>query len=114
MVYRLLCDENVEHEIGFRLENYGHDIEHVDFVQSLGKGISDERIAEYSISEDRLIVTYDDDFVIDFDRDSYQAVLYIPDLSLSPATVADVIHEMSVYYEQSEISGVEPVTTEWL
>jgi len=114
MVYRLLCDENVEHEIGFRLENYGHDVEHVDFVSSLGKGISDEQIAEYSITENRLIVTHDDDFVLDFDIDSYRAVLYVPDLSLSPETVADSIHEMASYYDQSEIAGVEPVTPEWL
>ena len=62
MSYRVLLDEIVEYEVGFRLENYGHDVEHVDFVAEFGKGIEDERIADYSRSADRLILTYDDDF----------------------------------------------------
>lgn len=80
MTYRLLLDENVEHEIAHRLENYGHDVEHVDFVPELGKGISDSKIAEYSTATDRLIPKYDD-FVLAIDRDAYRGVLYIPDRS---------------------------------
>lgn len=38
MGYRLILDENVEHEVFHRLDNYGHDVEHVDFVTELGKG----------------------------------------------------------------------------
>ncbi|WP_246084388.1 DUF5615 family PIN-like protein [Salinadaptatus halalkaliphilus] len=76
MAYQLLLDENVEQEIGFRLENYGHDVEHVDFVPELGKGVDDTQIADYSRSTDRLILTYDDDFVLEFDDDDYRAVLY--------------------------------------
>ena len=38
MVYRLILNENVEHEVFHRLDNYGHDVEHVDFVPELGKG----------------------------------------------------------------------------
>ena len=41
MVYRLILDENVEHEVFHRLDNYGHDVEHVDFVPELGKGTAD-------------------------------------------------------------------------
>jgi hypothetical protein len=41
--YRLLLDENIEHEVLHRLENYGHDVQHIDFVLSLGKGIEDHR-----------------------------------------------------------------------
>ena len=114
MTYRLVCDENVEHEVMFRLENYGHDVEHVDFVSKLGKGVTDDQIAQHSLREERLIVTYDDDFVLDFEPADYQAVLYLPDLSLSPSTIADAIHAMSTYYDQSAISGVEPVSSEWL
>ena len=114
MTYRLVCDENVEHEVMFRLENYGHDVEHVDFISNLGKGLTDDHIAQYSLREDRLIVTYDDDFVLDFEPADYQAVLYLPNLSLSPSTIADAIHAMSTYYDQSEISGVESVSSEWL
>jgi len=38
MAYRLLLDENVEHEVHHRLENLGHDVEHVEFAGELGKG----------------------------------------------------------------------------
>ncbi len=41
MVYRLVLDETVEHEVYHRLDNYGHDVEHVDFVAELGKGTDD-------------------------------------------------------------------------
>lgn len=37
MAYRLVLDENVEHDVLHRLENYGHDVEHGDSVPSLGK-----------------------------------------------------------------------------
>ena len=114
MTYRLVCDENVEHGVMFRLENYGHDVEHVDFISTLGKGVTDDQIAQYSLSEERLIVTYDDEFVLDFEPADYQAVLYLPDLSLPASTIADAIHAMSTYYDQSEISGVESVSSEWL
>jgi hypothetical protein len=114
VTYRLLCDENVEHEVMFRLENYEHDVEHVGFISKLGKGVTDDHIAQHSLREERLIVTYDDDFVLDFEPADYRAVLYLPDLSLPPSAVADAIHAMSTYYDQSEISGVEPVSREWL
>ncbi len=114
MGYRLLCDENIEHEIGFRLENYGHDVEHVDFVSSLGKGATDEQIAAYSTTHDRLILTYDDDFVLTFTETDYRAVLYIPDLSIPAVDIADAVHEMSKHYPQTQVQGLERVTTEWI
>ena len=36
--YRLLLDENIEHEVLDRLVDAGHDVEHVDTVTYLGKG----------------------------------------------------------------------------
>ncbi len=113
-MYQVLCDENIEHEIRFRLENYGHDVEHVDAVSSLGKGTTDEQLAAYSRTHDRLLLTYDDDFVHEFVAEDYRAVLYIPDLSIPAVDVADVVHEMSKYYPQSQVHGVERVTTEWI
>lgn len=47
MAYRLLLDENVEHEVHHRLENYGHDVAHVNFVAELGTGTDDGSIAQY-------------------------------------------------------------------
>jgi hypothetical protein len=48
VAYRLLLDENIEHELFHRLENYGHDVEHVDFVPELGKGTDDHPVVAYS------------------------------------------------------------------
>lgn len=48
MAYRLILDENVEHEVFHRLENYGHDVEHVDFVTEFEEGTADHPIARYS------------------------------------------------------------------
>lgn len=69
MAYRLLLDENVEYEVFHRLENYGHDVVHVDFVADLGKGTDDLSIAQFSRDTDRIIVTDDDDFVLSVDEE---------------------------------------------
>jgi hypothetical protein len=37
----------------------------------------------------------------------------MPD-QITPSVVADAIHAMSTYYDQSAISGVESVSREWL
>ena len=114
MVYRLILDENVEHEVFHRLENYGHDVEHVDFVSELGKGTDDYPIAQYSSDTDRVIVTYDDDFVLKVDEADYRAVLYIHDARLSVKEVADCVHSVSLHYPQDEIQGLEYIGEEWL
>lgn len=114
MGYRLVLDENLEHEVMHRLENYGHDVEHVDFVPELGKGAADHPIAEYSLDTDRVIVTYDDDFVLEVDEAAYRAVLYLDDATLSAKRVADSIHTISQHYPQSEIRGLEYVGERWL
>jgi hypothetical protein len=113
MPYRLLLDENVEHVVGHRLDNYGHDVVHVDVVPDLGKGTDDQSIAAFTLSEVRILVTYDDDFVLSVAEDEFLAVRYLPDAS--PAeTGADSIHEVSTQYPQEELDGVAYVGTEWL
>lgn len=114
MAYRLILDENVEHEVFHRLENYGHDVKHVDFVSELGKGTEDYPIAQYSHDTDRVIVTYDDDFVLEVDEADYCAVLYIHNARLSVKEVADIIHTVSQHYPQDEIQGLEYIGREWL
>lgn len=37
MTFRVLADENVDQRVVHRLDHYGHDVEHVDFVSDLGK-----------------------------------------------------------------------------
>lgn len=114
MVYRLLLDENVEHEVYHRLENYGHDVEHVDFVPELGKGTTDRSIARYSDDTGRVIVTYDDDFVLDVAETDYKGTLYVNDATLSVTEVADIVYRVSQIYPQSEIEGLEYIGDEWL
>ena len=114
MAYRLILDENVEHEVFHRLANYGHDVEHVDFVPDLGKGTADHPIARYSLDTDRVIVTYDDDFVLEVDEETFRAVLYFDDATLSVEQVADVIHTLSRNYPQAELEGLEYVGEKWL
>lgn len=114
MTYRLILDENVEHEVLHRLKNYGHDVEHVDFVPELGKGTGDRPIAQYSIDTNRVLVTYDDDFVLDMDESDYQAVLYFSDATLSVMQIADIIHAVAQAYPQTELGGLEYVGEEWL
>jgi len=114
MVYRLLLDESVEHEVLHRLENYGHDVEHVDFVSGLGKGVDDHSIARYSPDEERVIVTYDDDFVLEVDEDDYRAVLYVGEAALSVEQVADIVHAVSRHYPPEELHGLTYVGENWL
>ena len=114
MVYRLVLDENVEHEVSHRLENYGHNVEHVGFGSNLGKGVTDCSIAKYSRETDRIIVTYDDDFVLELTDEDYRGAFYIHDDRLSANTVADIIHTISKHYPQSEVTGLEYVGEEWL
>ncbi|MFB6284684.1 MAG: DUF5615 family PIN-like protein [Halobacteria archaeon] len=114
MVFSLVLDENVEYEVLHRLENYGHDVKHVDLVSELGKGTDDYSIGEYSLNEDRIIVTYDDDFVLDADEKDYRAVLYIHDATLTVKEVADIIHSISEVYPQEEVKGVEYLSGDWL
>lgn len=114
MVYRLVLDENVEHEVYHRLENYGHNVKHVDFVSNLGKGVDDQSIADYSKETDRIIVTYDDDFVLELADNDYRGAFYVHDDSLPVKTVADIIHAISKHYPQREVEGLEYVGDEWL
>jgi predicted nuclease of predicted toxin-antitoxin system len=111
---RLLLDENIEHEVYHRLENYGHELLHVEVSDELHKGATDERLAEKSRHFDWNIVTYDDDFRGDFSEDEYRAVLYFADQTLSAKTVADALHEISTYYEQGELQGFFTVGQSWL
>lgn len=114
MSYRLLLDENIEHEVLHRLEHYDHDIEHVDFVSQLGKGASDTALARYSVTVDRTIVTYDDDFIEDVPPKQYRATLFFEDVTLSAHAIAEIIHTMSQVYPHDQVQGLQKTGHEWL
>jgi predicted nuclease of predicted toxin-antitoxin system len=114
MGYRLLLDEHLEQETYDRLEDAGHDVEHVDCVPSLGKGSSDVALARYGESSDRIIVTYDDDFVDLVSNEGSPAVLFFEDDTLSPESIAAVITAMSAVYPHDEVHGLQKTGREWL
>lgn len=114
MSFRLLADENVDHRVVHRLEHYGHDIEHVDFVAELGKGSADEKIAEYCRTTNRLLVTNDDDFLTDFDEEDHQGLLFIGDETLSAEQIADILHTIATTVDQETIQNVFYVSSAWL
>lgn len=95
MGFRILADENVECRVVHRLDHYGHDVENVDFVGSLGKGTDDGEIAQYSVETNRLILTNDDDFLREFDEPAYSGVLFIENETLSTTEIADIVHGIS-------------------
>ena len=111
---RFLLDENLEHEVYHRLENFGHDLLHVEVSDGLRKGDSDETLAERSREEGWIIVTYDDDFWTEFPESTYGALLYFPDQSLSARQVAEVLHEVSTYYDRGELVGSQKIGRSWL
>jgi len=106
MSYRLLVDENIEYRIVHKLRNYGHDVEHVDDLVEYGKGSSDRVLGEYSKTTDRLILSYDDDFVLDLDSTEYRAILYVNDVTIPSAKLADAVHLLSKQYPQAEIADL--------
>jgi len=114
VTYRLLLDENVEHEVFHRLVNLGHDVEHVDFVTDFGKGATDEALATHSRDTDRAIVTYDDDFIERIPPEAYRATIYFENDTMSAREVADIVHSMSEVYPFDEVVGLQKAGREWL
>lgn len=114
MSFRILADENVDHRVVHRLRHYGNDVEHVDFVSTLGKGTMDGAIAQYSRSSNRLLLTSDDDFLTDFTDDEYSGLLFIEDETLSAEQVSDIVHAIAEIVDQDDVQGVFYVSRAWL
>jgi predicted nuclease of predicted toxin-antitoxin system len=110
----VLLDENIEHEVLYRLRNYGHTVEHIDLHSELRKGVSDHKLAQYSRSNDTLIVTYDDDFETGYGESDYWGVLFLSDGEWTATQVADVVHEILERYPPSALQQMNVVGREWL
>ena len=113
MVYRVLADENVERATVNYLRKLGHDIERLDEVAELGFGAEDEAIAQYAREHDRMVLTQDDDFFTELDIERTAGVFFQKDQTLSAREVGDIVHEMSRYIEQSNVT-LEYVSGNWL
>ena len=114
MSLSLLLDENIEHEAMHRLTNYGYDVEHIDLHDDLGKGDPDRRLARYSLETKRIIVSYDTDWVTEFSEDEYHCAFVVDDQSLSARQVAQIVHNMSKIYPESEFVGLQKIGRNWL
>lgn len=113
MGYQLLADENIERATVNYLRKLDHDVERVGNGADLEFGASDAAIAEYARQSDRLILTQDDDFFTQLDVNRTAGVLFQRDQTLSAREVGDVVHELSQYLEQDEIT-LEYVSRTWL
>lgn len=113
MTYRILADENVEQATVNYLRKLDHDVERLGDVAELGLGADDESIARYAREHDRLILTQDDDFFTELDVENTAGVLFQKDQTLSTREVGDIVHELSRYLDQSNIT-LEYVSKNWL
>ncbi|MFB6180204.1 MAG: DUF5615 family PIN-like protein [Halorientalis sp.] len=114
MAVRFLLDENIEQQVLHRLEKYGYDVEHVEFVTELGKGATDTDIAQYSLANAAVIATQDDDFVTDHDDSDFFGVVYFEDATLTATEIADILHRMADSYPHSAFEGIEFGGRAWL
>lgn len=112
--YRLLLDEHIEHSARARLRDDGHDVDHVDFVPSLGKGADDGKIAQYSLDSRRAIVTHDTDFIEKLPESTFHAALLFEDESLSSRELSIIINNMAKVYPFEELRGLQKTGRDWL
>lgn len=113
MAYRILADENVEQATLHYLRKLGHDVVRLDDISELGLGADDESIAQFAREHDRVLLTQDDDFFTELNVADTAGILFQQDLTLSTREVGDIVHELSEYLDQSEIT-LEYVSKQWL
>jgi predicted nuclease of predicted toxin-antitoxin system len=113
MGYRILADENVEQATINYLRKLGHDVEWVGDVEELGLGADDGAVATYGRERNRLILTQDDDFFTQLDIRDTAGILFQKDQTLSAREVGDIVHELSEYIDQSDVT-LEYVSQNWL
>jgi len=116
MSFRLLLDEMTEARLADYCEKLGHDVERVVEVDVLGPGSEDSEIAEYALSEDRILVTHDDDF-LDYEGLDTLGVLFQPDDRASPFETANVVDGIEEHVSQEQVvehDGAFHLTDDWL
>ena len=113
MGYRILADENVERATINYLRKLDHDVEWIGDIEELGLGSDDDSIAAYARERNRLVLTQDDDFFTQLNLDDTAGVLFQKDQTLSAREVGDIVHELSQYVDQSDVT-LEYVSRNWL
>jgi len=113
MGYRILADENVEQATINYLRKLDHDVEWIGDVEKLGLGADDESIAAHGRETDRLVLTQDDDFFTRMAVEDTAGILFQSDQTLSAREVGAIVHELSEYVDQSDVT-LEYVSRNWL
>lgn len=113
MGYRILADENVEQATINYLRKLDHDVEWIGDIEALLLGADDEAIATYGRETDCLILTRDDDFFTRMDVEDTAGILFQKDQTLSAQEVGDIVHEISEYIDQDDVT-LEYVSRNWL
>jgi len=95
------------------LRKLDHDVEWIGDIAELGLGSDDDSIAAYARERNRHILTQDDDFFTQLNLDDTAGVLFQKDQTLSAREVGDIVHELSQYVDQSDVT-LEYVSRNWL
>ena len=111
---RFLLDENIDREVRSRLQSRGFDAEQVGMDSAVDKGATDTTLAEFSETQERVIITHDDDFVSGFSRMDYYCVLLFEDTGITAAEIAEVVQRVTDAYPENELRGLQKVGREWL
>jgi hypothetical protein len=117
MAFRLLLDEMTEAALADYCRRLDHSAERVVELPELGPGSDDAEIVDYAESENRLLVTCDDDFLANHDALSRIGVLFSEDDRLPPSETANIIDSIESHVDQQDIverDGAFHLTTNWL
>ena len=104
MGYRIFADENVEQATINYLRKIGHDVEWIGDIEEFGLGADGGSIAAYGRETDRLVLTQGDDFFTQIDVEETAGVLFLEEQTFSAQEVGDIVHELSEYIEQSDVT----------
>lgn len=117
MTFRLLLDEMTEARLADYCEKLGHDVERVVDVPELGPGSDDGDVVAYAERDDRILVTYDADFLVDHEALDRIGVLYQADDRTPPFETANLVDAVATHVEQRQVverDGPFHLTTNWL
>lgn len=117
MAFALLLDEMTEASLAHYCEKLGHDVERVVNVPELGSASDDTNIVAYAERENRVLVTYDDDFLTSHSTLDRIGVLFQADDRTPPFETANIINAIAEHLDQQQIQEREKpfhLTTEWL
>lgn len=117
MSFRLLLDEMTEAALAEYLSKMGHDVERVVDVSELGPGTDDGDVIEYVEREDRLLVTYDDDFLSEHDAVERVGVLFQPNERTSVFDTANIVNQIAKHVDQNAVTVHDDayhLTERWL